>query len=393
MIKVIFTGGTIGSVRVPSKDGKGFEIMQPSEARERGYDAKNCESLLLGKFKDKYKGYDASFKSSTPYEVLSEKMTINQWNKLIEELKNIDFSKCEGVIITHGTDTLGYTANLVSMLLDHVSVPVVLVSSNYQLEDNRANGLTNFKAAVDFIKNEGFPGVYVTYNTDPKELKTKIIYGSRILQCKAPTDDFDSISYNSNTPLGYINSKGFLSVADRTLYDELNYTTQDDDKNLIKKLNKLKSEILLIEPYVGLNYNYFKLSENTESNPNAILHTLYHSGTACVSPQNEIKDIITKNDIINLARQAKRLNVGFYAGPIYGAEGRDLYATSSEMNQENIRFIMNTSKENAYIKLLLAYSLIDKDSHDSIEKQVNTFLEKNINREYISSGKVLKRTQ
>lgn len=386
MIKVIFTGGTIGSVRVPTKDG--YEIMQPSEARELGYDAKNCESLLLGKFKEKYKGYRVEFEPSTPFEVLSEKMTINNWNILIEELKKIDFSKYEGVIITHGTDTLGYTANLVAMLLDRVSIPVVLVSSNYQLEDDRANGLINFKAAIDFIKNVGLPGVYITYNNDKKDLKTKVIYGSRILQCKAPADDFESVN---SVPLGYINSDGFLSITDRTLYDDLVYTAQHDNNNLIKKLYKIKSEILLIEPYVGLNYNYFKL--NQESSPDAILHTLYHSGTACVSPQNSSKEIINKNDIINLARQSKKLDVGFYVGPIYGVEGRDLYATSSEMTRENIRFIMNTSKENAYVKLLLAYSLINKNSYDSVEKQINDFLEKNINREYLSNEIVLKRTK
>ena len=41
---------------------------------------------------------------------------------------------------------------------------------------------------IDFIKNEGVPGVYVTYADKDK---IKVFYGSRILQCKQLVDDFD----------------------------------------------------------------------------------------------------------------------------------------------------------------------------------------------------------
>ena len=47
-IMVLFTGGTIGSVKIQTPNGK--VIMQPSEARERGYEAKDSTSLLLDEY-------------------------------------------------------------------------------------------------------------------------------------------------------------------------------------------------------------------------------------------------------------------------------------------------------------------------------------------------------
>ena len=52
------------------------------------------------------------------------------------------------------------------------SAPVVLVSSNYPLDDVRANGLDNFCGAIDFLRQ--FPdakGVYVANKNTGEALK------------------------------------------------------------------------------------------------------------------------------------------------------------------------------------------------------------------------------
>ena len=50
----------------------------------------------------------------------------------------------DGVIITHGTDTLQYTAAFTGYIMAGAQIPIVLVSANYVLEDVRSNGVDNF---------------------------------------------------------------------------------------------------------------------------------------------------------------------------------------------------------------------------------------------------------
>ena len=193
-ILVVYTGGTIGSVRYVTKEGKVIKG-QPKDILKLYPEAKDyfksstAVTLLCDNFFKKYPGYknEVNFDNKLDLEVLSENMSIDIWNKLIQCLREYNFSDYDGIVITHGTDTLGYTANLLAMLYSNIQVPMFLVSSNDSLDSENANGIYNFKGAIDFIKNEGTPGVYVTYADKDK---IKVFYGSRIIQCKQLVDDF-----------------------------------------------------------------------------------------------------------------------------------------------------------------------------------------------------------
>ncbi len=95
-----------------------------------------------------------SFRTEVPYTTLSEYMDGSHLNRLIacvQSLLTTDDPDIDGIIITHGTDTLPFTAAALGMCFAYAEIPILLVSSNYILDDPRANGLTNFTAAVDYI--------------------------------------------------------------------------------------------------------------------------------------------------------------------------------------------------------------------------------------------------
>ena len=88
-----------------------------------------------------------------PYRILSENMNAGYVNRLADCVRKVMArNDSEGIIITHGTDTLQYTAALLSYVFGTDCVPVLLVSSDFPLEDERANGMANFMRAVEFIK-------------------------------------------------------------------------------------------------------------------------------------------------------------------------------------------------------------------------------------------------
>ena len=58
-------------------------------------------------------------------------------------------SCCDGVVITHGTDAMSYTAAALSFLLRGLDLPVILTGSQRPLADARTDGRANLVVAVD----------------------------------------------------------------------------------------------------------------------------------------------------------------------------------------------------------------------------------------------------
>ena len=137
-IKIIFTGGTIGSTL---SDG----VIRPETGKPRA---------LLEAYQVKY-GTDltqiADF--AEPYTILSENLDGDILRKLIREVACALQDGYKGIIITHGTDTLQYTGAALGYTFGLCSVPIILVSSNYPIENPRANGVDNLHGAVCWLKD------------------------------------------------------------------------------------------------------------------------------------------------------------------------------------------------------------------------------------------------
>lgn len=137
-IAVIFTGGTIGS-----------SIQQNYVSTDSQMPYRLLEMYNESQAKDNPDF--PHFITVEPYTTLSEYMNGSHLNLLIASVREQLTREIDGIIITHGTDTLPFTAAALGMCFAYAKIPVLLVSSNYILDDPRANGLTNFTAAVDYI--------------------------------------------------------------------------------------------------------------------------------------------------------------------------------------------------------------------------------------------------
>ena len=105
---------------------------------------------------------------------------------------------CDGVVITHGTDTIAYTAAALSFMLAGVGKPVILTGSqlpmDHPLTDARLNLLRALNAAM-----AGVPGVYVCFGD-------RLISGVRCV--KTHTTSMDAFS-SVNAPLaGHFDVEG-----------------------------------------------------------------------------------------------------------------------------------------------------------------------------------------
>ena len=129
--------------------------------------------------------------------------------KAYEGLESFD-----GIVITHGTDTMAFTSAMLSFMLKNLHKPVVLTGSQLSVDEPNTDAKKNL---VDAVKTAvaGYSGVYVVFGG-------KIIKGTRA--CKAHSTDFGAFE-SINAPLAgkIANSKVWMenplveSVGETTL--------------------------------------------------------------------------------------------------------------------------------------------------------------------------------
>ncbi|HEA70919.1 MAG TPA: Glu-tRNA(Gln) amidotransferase subunit GatD, partial [archaeon] len=63
------------------------------------------------------------------FKILSENMKYEYWQKLAKKVEEAANSGIDGIMISHGTDTMSFTSAALSFMLKDLSIPVVLVGS------------------------------------------------------------------------------------------------------------------------------------------------------------------------------------------------------------------------------------------------------------------------
>ena len=104
---------------------------------------------------------------------------------IFEELHTFDY---DGVLITHGTDTMAYTASALSFLLPGVPVPVVLTGSQLPVEHPLTDAMENLRTSFAMAAS-GTAGVFVAFNR-------RIILGTRAVKVRTTGfDAFESVNF------------------------------------------------------------------------------------------------------------------------------------------------------------------------------------------------------
>lgn len=292
---------------------------------------------------------------------LSENMTVEKWNTIFSTYqKYIGTERFDGVIFAHGTDTLAFSASLFSQLFSKTDIPIFFVSANESLESPRSNGNQNFRCAVECIERGIAPNVYAVYK-NISDGRTYLHLGSRLRQCENYSDDFISEGALDITDINDDNAGAYFERLEK-LYPS------NKRQSLIAASAELSPCVLMLEPYPGIDYSVYDYS-----NFRAVLHGAYHSGTACAEGG--------KNSLTYMIDRCAEQGVDTYISPALLKRGT--YETVSIIGEhggdKGIRFLYGCTKECAYAKLLIAYSLIN----DAAERE--KFLNTECNFEFIRS--------
>lgn len=324
-VLLVFTGGTIGSQlahgTIDTDAQAGYRLLQLFRQQ-----ANNSQEIF--------------FETLQPLQILSENLHPTAWPTLIAAIENEDVSRFDGIIITHGTDTLAFSAALLSLYFHRLPIPMLLVSSDLPLENPAANGLANFICACEFIHQRIAPGVFVPYRNPGQSML--IHHGSRLNACLPLSSDFISVQ---NQALMKFTDEGFVPLVPWPQANIANHW----------RLQAKFARVLLIKPYPGLNYDALCLDQF-----DVVLHDLYHSGTACVTEAWG-----KQHSLLAFASRCQQADVPLYLAPALYSDSA--YSSTRELIAHGVNMIWNTSLESAYAKLSLAYgNFNDREPIDAL---------------------------
>lgn len=139
-ILFIMTGGTIASV----DNGQGLE---PTDDNFFTPITQQC---------------DCTVQFLSPFNLDSTMVAPKHWAKLATLIDN-QHAEVQGVVITHGTDTMAYSATALSFFLKNIDIPVVFTGAQIPLNSPYSDGQENVRLAMEVVVNSQLKGVFVAF--------------------------------------------------------------------------------------------------------------------------------------------------------------------------------------------------------------------------------------
>ncbi len=148
-----------------------------------------------------------------------------EWSQLARSVDEA-MQDCDGVVITHGTDTMGYTAAALSFMLLGQRKPVILTGSQLPMGAPLSDAEINLSCALE-AACQGVAGTYVCF-------ARKLILGCRAV--KTRTTSFDAFDSVNRSLSGMIDSEGVHFLRPQQIGGEYCLRPEVDSRVFLLKL-------------------------------------------------------------------------------------------------------------------------------------------------------------
>lgn len=244
------------------------------------------------------------------FSLFSENITPKHWTEMSKAAAVQISQGVDGVVIAHGTDTMGYTAAALSFSLQDLPVPVILVGSQRSADRPSSDAATNLIGAVTAAGEAPFAEVALAMHETSSDQSIALHRGTKVRKCHTSRrDTFRSIN---TSLLGRIqNQKISMLIKD---YRKRN------PKRKLKLKPKFDERVALVKFYPGMNPEI--INWYVEKDYKGII--LEGTGLGHVSSHSfkAIEDAVNHNVIVSMTSQCiwGRVDMNVYN------QGRDLLA-------------------------------------------------------------------
>ncbi len=214
-ILLIATGGTIASK--PTMSG-----LKPSISPEEllSYVPEIAEVASVG--------------AVQPFNLDSTNVTPAHWLEIARIIEE-NYAAYDGFVITHGTDTMAYTAAALSYLVQDSPKPIVLTGSQRSVYLRDTDARNNLADAFSYCSDDGASGVHIVFDGN-------VILGTRAKKTRTRSyNAFSSIDYPDTAVMR--EGKPFYYLHEERPSGPKFYRALSDDVYVLKLIPGLRSDI------------------------------------------------------------------------------------------------------------------------------------------------------
>jgi glutamyl-tRNA(Gln) amidotransferase subunit D len=263
------------------------------------------------------------------FSIFSENITAKHWIATAKAIAKHIENGVDGVVVAHGTDTLGYSAAALSFALQDLPVPVVMVASQRSADRPSSDAATNLVGAVRAAVSAPFAEVVIAMHETVSDTSIVFHRGTKARKCHTSRrDTFKSINAS---PLARLEEDGKIRMLTTS------YKKRDVSRELTLKPN-FEEKVALVKVYPDVNPQV--IDWHVEKGIRGIILEgtgLGHVGDYLFSA---IRNAIEKDVIVCMTSQCLwgRLNMNVYD------QGRDLLGLG-------VVSLDDMLPETAYVKL------------------------------------------
>ncbi|MEM3404017.1 MAG: Glu-tRNA(Gln) amidotransferase subunit GatD [Nitrososphaeria archaeon] len=288
------------------------------------------------------------------FSIYSENMTFSHWSKLSERIYNYIKEGYNGVVVTHGTDTMGYAAAALSFALHKTPIPILLVGSQRSSDRPSSDAASNLIAAMVTSLKAPFSGVYVSMHEWVSDERISIHVGTKVR--KLHTSRRDAFKSINTSPVA-VYKDGELNV----LRNDLPKRGVSDDFRIFPKFEE---KVSLIKFYPGFDPS--------------IIESLYQKGYKGLVLEgtglghvnkltaDSLKKLIRDGFIVCMTSQC-----------IYGRVRLTVYDTGRDLLDAGVLPLEDMLPETAFVKLSWCLGNFERE-------EVSKMMRSNIANEYNS---------
>jgi len=316
-IGMIITGGTIAS-RYDSKTGGVHPLDTP-------------ESLFKF-YPDIFKRVNV-LKVEVPFMKWSESMDSKDWEKIARVAeKLLNDNNIQGVVITHGTDFLHYTASALSFFLGKLNKPVVLTYSQRSIDRASSDANLNLQCSVEVAGLSNIAEVVLVGHADSEDNFCYAMPGTKVRKLHTSRRDAFKV----------INGKPIAKVYPERI-EILRAFNKRNNKSKIKKDINFEEKIALVKFYPGQNPDI--LDYYVKEGYKGIIIEMAGIGQIATkgareSWTNKLKETINKGVFICAVSQC-----------INGRVDPLVYSAGREILETGVIYLEDMISETAFVKL------------------------------------------
>jgi glutamyl-tRNA(Gln) amidotransferase subunit D len=289
----------------------------------------------------------------------SENIKPEHWSLIARKVaNNILSGKYDGIIVSHGTDTMHYTSAALSFALQNLPIPVVLVGAQRSSDRPSSDASLNLIGACTFATRSKFSGVFVAMHYSISDEVIACHIGTRVR--KNHTSRRDAFHSIDVYPFSLI-KKDQIEISRQ--YTDLKF--QERNKNLESMVVRpnFESKVSLLKFYPGFDCRMIDYCVDLGHRAIILEGTgLGHINKECFS---QIENAVNKGIIIFMTSQC-----------IWGRTALTVYDTGRDLLNLGVIPLSNMTSETALVKAMWCFGNFTE------EKEVIKTMTSNIANEF-----------